>query len=64
MIPQAEESTLRSLQGVPFSSWRGTPSGAWRRLSNSSTDSSAVFGLSVVLGEGRVVAVLCLLLGV
>ena len=62
MIPQAEESTLRALQGVPFSSWRG--SGAWRRLSNSSTDSSAVFGLSVVLREGRVVAVLCLLLGV
>nr|VDD48830.1 unnamed protein product [Brassica oleracea] len=28
VIPQAEESTLRALQAVPFSSWRG--SGVWR----------------------------------
>ncbi|KAL0692234.1 hypothetical protein Bca4012_059414 [Brassica carinata] len=62
VISQAEESDFRALQEAPYASWRG--SSAWRRFGDSSTDSSAVFGLSVVLGEGRAVAVLCSLMGV
>ncbi|KAG2301214.1 hypothetical protein Bca52824_029865 [Brassica carinata] len=61
VISQAEESDFRALQEAPYASWRAM---AWRRFGDFVGGLFAVFGLSVVLGEGRAVAVLCSLMGV